>query len=104
MAVEGNMSNCDEEEDAVVEIGIVVAAVADGERRRAADDGEDSDYSKVVKNLKFSSSVDYKSVDRLASDIDSCIVVLAFILGMLGRSNDRGEPGVDNGVVPPQFN
>nr|GMC76677.1 hypothetical protein Iba_chr03eCG3440 [Ipomoea batatas] len=34
------MSSCDEEEDAVVEIGIVVAAVADGERRRAADDGE----------------------------------------------------------------
>nr|GMD22310.1 hypothetical protein Iba_chr08aCG9600 [Ipomoea batatas] len=40
VAVEGNMSSCDEEEDAVVEIGIVVAAVADGERRRAADVGE----------------------------------------------------------------
>nr|GMD48543.1 hypothetical protein Iba_chr10fCG7350 [Ipomoea batatas] len=34
------MSSCDEEEDAVVEIGIVVAAVAGGERQRAADDGK----------------------------------------------------------------
>nr|GMC91099.1 hypothetical protein Iba_chr04fCG14200 [Ipomoea batatas] len=49
MAVEGNMSSCDEEEDAVVEIGIVVAAVADGERRRAADDGEGTSPESVDK-------------------------------------------------------
>nr|GMC61548.1 protein Brevis radix-like 4 [Ipomoea batatas] len=47
------MSSCDEEEDAVVEIGIVVAAVADGERRRAADVGEGTkwwaeNYDKVM--------------------------------------------------------
>nr|GMC95275.1 hypothetical protein Iba_chr05cCG6980 [Ipomoea batatas] len=48
MVVEGNMSSCDEEEDAVVEIGIVVAAVADGERRRAADDGEGLEFKKLI--------------------------------------------------------
>nr|GMD48124.1 hypothetical protein Iba_chr10fCG3410 [Ipomoea batatas] len=72
MAVEGNMSSCDEEEDAVVEIGIVVAAVADGERRRAADDGEGEGDGGITFE-KFLTLVSEE-------DDDAAIAVLVFLL------------------------